>query len=490
MWALEVRPVALHPVIAGIRRRDHLGLRRVSRDGAGSDRRGRGTGLALPKGGASSAAPRRRFRLRSACGPRGRASSRHVSAWALSRPSGLPLLGFSKVLNRVPRFRLSAARTVAGPSRGSRVASLVAALHAPSGSRLQVPAEPCVPPHVGLAPPSTSASYSRLLGLEVATSCSELALPCCTPEGACAAELSGRSGCQSAHAGVPSSSFLTTSTVSPHLTCRTSPCLRLAGSPRLRDLPSLRLHSRSRALTRSRWRLQQTSPCRAPPHRPGGRWFVRSSRSWGSSSFRAPPPGGRAAWRRFPCGFVHSLDALLPLGAFTPCRRVRSPSQLTIRLRFLWSPRGSVARLPVARFTRPHAPLVVVSSSWIAPASHAIARLRRRGLSATHARFRSPHRLRVASSGTGRLRVSAPLSLRLDLRVLPQGADRPVALPRPKTGAAHFRCAPWACALCVVWTVRLIRRHHTGYRRSPSSSHSGALVPVSRATHAWSASPS
>lgn len=29
-----------------------------------------------------------------------------------------------------------------------------------------------------------------------------------------------------------------------------------------------------------------------------------------------------------------------------------------------------------------------------------------------------------------------------------------------------------------------------GYRRSPSSSHSGALVPVSRATHSWSASSS
>jgi hypothetical protein len=37
VWALEVRPVALRPVIAGIRRRDHLGLRRVFRDGADSD---------------------------------------------------------------------------------------------------------------------------------------------------------------------------------------------------------------------------------------------------------------------------------------------------------------------------------------------------------------------------------------------------------------------------------------------------------------------
>ena len=37
MLALEVRPVALRPVIAGIRRRDHLGLRRVFRDGVGSE---------------------------------------------------------------------------------------------------------------------------------------------------------------------------------------------------------------------------------------------------------------------------------------------------------------------------------------------------------------------------------------------------------------------------------------------------------------------
>jgi len=40
MGALEVRPVALRPVIAGVRRRDHLGLRRVFRDGVGSDLRG------------------------------------------------------------------------------------------------------------------------------------------------------------------------------------------------------------------------------------------------------------------------------------------------------------------------------------------------------------------------------------------------------------------------------------------------------------------
>jgi len=177
-------------------------------------------------------------------------------------------------------------------------------------------------------------------------------------------------------------------------------------------------------------------------------------------SFRPSPSRGRTAWRRFPSGSFLPLNALLPLGAFTPCRRGRSPSWVTIRLRLHWSPNGSVFRLPVTWFTRPLAPLVVASSSWTAPASHAIARLRRRGLSAGHVRSPSSQRLRVASSGTGRLRVSAPLSLRLDLRVLPQVADRPAALPRPKTGFAHFRCAPWACALCVIWTVCLIRRHH------------------------------
>lgn len=94
--------------------------------------------------GVSSAAPLRRFRLRSACGPRGRSVSQRVSAWARSRPSGLPLLGFSKVLNRAPRFCLSAARTVAGPSRGSRVASLVVPL-----SGLLAPVSGSHSPHSG-----------------------------------------------------------------------------------------------------------------------------------------------------------------------------------------------------------------------------------------------------------------------------------------------------------------------------------------------------
>ena len=399
MGALEVRPVALRPVIAGIRRRDHLGLRRVFRDGAGSDLRGFGTRSASPKVGVSPAAPLRRFRLRSACGPRGRSVSRRVSAWARSRPSGLPLMGFSKVFNHAPRFRLSAARTVAGPSRGSRVASLVVAYERLPDSRLRVPVTSLLPPHVGFAPPSTSAPCSRLLGIEVATSNSELAPPCCTPGGVCAAEPFGRSRCHSAHAGVPSSSSLTTSTVSPHLVSHPSPRPRASGSPRLRVLPSARLCSRSQALTCSRWRLQSTSPCHTPLQRPEGHWFVCSSRSWGSSSFRRSEAEGRTAWCRVSTGSLRPPDALLPLGAFTPCRRGRSPSWFTIQLRLPWSPRGSVVCLPFTRFTRPHAPLVVYSSSWTAPASHAIARLRRRGLSATHDRSRSSQRLHVVQIG-------------------------------------------------------------------------------------------
>jgi len=50
MRALEVRPVATRPAIAGNWRRDHLGLRRVSRDGAGSDLRC-SPGLPLLSGG-------------------------------------------------------------------------------------------------------------------------------------------------------------------------------------------------------------------------------------------------------------------------------------------------------------------------------------------------------------------------------------------------------------------------------------------------------
>ena len=46
-------------------------------------------------------------------------------------------------------------------------------------------------------------------------------------------------------AGVPSSSFLTTSTASPHSVCRTSPRLWLVGSPRLRVLPLNQLRARS-----------------------------------------------------------------------------------------------------------------------------------------------------------------------------------------------------------------------------------------------------
>jgi len=142
------------------------------------------------------------------------------------------------------------------------------------GSRLRVPFASLWPPHVGFAPPSTSAPCSRLPGIEVATSSSELAPPCCTPEGECAAEPFRRNRCHSARAGVPSSSSLTTSTVSPHLASLSSPRPRASGSPRLRVLPFARLCSRSQALTCSRRRFQSTSPRPTSPQRPGGHWFV------------------------------------------------------------------------------------------------------------------------------------------------------------------------------------------------------------------------
>ena len=92
-----------------------------------------------------------------------------------------------------------------------------------------------------------------------------------------------------------------------------------------------------------------------------------------------------------------------------------------------WSPSDSSAWLPAARFTHLHAPLAVVSLPWASPASLAITRSRRGGLSTTHARLPSLHRLRAAASRAVQQRVSAPLSARLDLRVLPQAADRPVS---------------------------------------------------------------
>jgi len=116
-------------------------------------------------------------------------------------------------------------------------------------------------------------------------------------------------------------------------------------------------------------------------------------------------------------------------------------------------------------------------------------RSRRRGLSASRTRFRSPQRLRVASSGAGRLRVSAPLPCHLDLRVLPQAADRPAA-------SAFVRRRSRVLASGVLPGLVLMRGRDRSphppvplvHRRSPSGSHPGALVPVSRATHAWAAS--
>ena len=183
------------------------------------------------------------------------------------------------------------------------------------------------------------------------------------------------------------------------------------------------------ALTGSRWRLQQTSPRSAPPDPPGGWSFVQSSRSWGSSSFRSRAHGGHTARCRVPCRPFLPLDALPPLGAFTPCRRGRSPSWLTSRAIPPWSPKGSTAGLPVTRFTRPLAPLAVDSPPLaLLP--------------------RSPLRVRVA------------------------GASRPlVPASRRHTARALRRLEPVGCASprrCrLVSTSGYSRRVRTGLPRSP-----------------------
>lgn len=201
-------------------------------------------------------------------------------------------------------------------------------------------------------------------------------LPCCTPEGAYAAELPGRSRCQSAAARVPSSSFLTTSTVSPHSVCRTSPRLRSEWSPRLRDLPPDRLRLRSagshlcRASVSDKLRLALRLA--SDPKVPGLGWAADHGvhRVSGPASVRASPLGAASV-----VGHFHPLDALLPLGAFTPCGRVCSPVQLTVHgFGVLGFPRtrlpgclllGSHIRMPLSPLSRCHESLPPRSPSRV-----------------------------------------------------------------------------------------------------------------------------
>jgi hypothetical protein len=150
MWALEVHPVAARPAFAGVWRRDHRGLRRVSRDGAGSDPRCSRPaslplrGVAVRRAASSLPTPLcvRSFvpvppspRLRCVASRSFRTSSLGVVKWSSSVP-----LGSS---SRRPDRRRS--------FLGSRVATLGTA---PPGVWLPspVPSRPSWPSHVGVRP--------------------------------------------------------------------------------------------------------------------------------------------------------------------------------------------------------------------------------------------------------------------------------------------------------------------------------------------------
>lgn len=160
--------------------------------------RGAGVGPAHPKGGASSAAPRRRFRLRSACGP----SGGPVSS-ASPRGSGLHCLDFlswgcqmgPQPCSPVPPLggqdRRRSLPWVQGRAPGRSLSRL-------RGSRLRFPLLTLAPQHAGFAPPSASAPCSRHPGVEVATSRPGSGSPPAPPKGHAQSGWPGRSGCQSA----------------------------------------------------------------------------------------------------------------------------------------------------------------------------------------------------------------------------------------------------------------------------------------------------
>jgi hypothetical protein len=175
-----------------------------------------------------------------------------------------------------------------------------------------------------------------------------------------------------------------------------------------------------------------------------------------------PRLGPTAAWRRVPSESVHSLDALLPLGAFTPCRCSDSPALPSHR----WSDSGLPSSAIAAACSTVHAS-ARPSRRWIhalaAAASLVTTRMRRRGLSARQCPSPPLRRFRASADQSDRPRVAALPSYLLDLRVLPQVADRP-ASDRPSEDVRSTWlpvCSLGLCS-CVAGTVRLIRRHRAG----------------------------
>lgn len=443
----------------------------------------------FPFGGSPFAAPLRRFRLRSACGPCVPSDLRCVSAAWPPVASGLPLLGLSKVLFRAPRPLL----LEVGPSpvlpwvQGRVPGGCVWRLRAPvsgSPSVAQTAARECSPLH-RLQRCAAALPWSRWPPLPAGSN-----RPAAPPKGYAQP---GHPGAGDATPAAPASR--------PRRFSRPRRCDRTRSVvPRRFAVPAVRRVSATSCLLVSA-RVPGLSPVPAgvsagprlaglPCVRPKGPTRSPAADPGVHRVSGFPLPGAAplgAASRRDLC---LSLDALLPIGAFTPCRRLRSPARPTRRSpgSGLPGPAFTAACLAVHASARPSRRWILVPG---APASLAITRSRRRGLSATRTRFRSPQRLRVASSGAGRLRVSAPLSSLLDLRVLPQAADRPAVL-------ASVRRRPRSLASGVLPGLVLMRGRDRSphpsvplvHRRSPSGSHPGALVPVSRATHAWAASSS
>jgi hypothetical protein len=269
---------------------------------------------------------------------------------------------------------------------------------------------------------------------------------------------------------------------------RSSPRFDADGSPRLRDLPSAPKRLPHRATARASWRLRRTPLRRRLVPTPEGANTSSCYRSWGSSSFRLLATGtdrrlapGHCRFRPFPrCTPAPRSLHSLPLQRLT---RVAIPPLVGLR---------SPGFLPSGRLlygSRLHTPLSSLGprtgSSCLArhdtdasqgplglpvPDSAVPALSRRTGPVGSAPRRRaavvSP-RPQGTSAGSGPACRRPPVRRRsLDLAsgvlpglVLMRGRDR---LPHPST---PFRC-----------------------RRSPSGSHPRALVPVSRATHTWSAS--
>lgn len=487
MWALEVRPVAPCPAVAGIWRRDHRGLRRVSRDGVGSDPRCSRPASRPSRGGRRS--PRRFVASDSAlravlpCRP----APPRLRCVAV-RPFRTSSLGVVKGPLPCPPVPPLGVRTVAGPSVGPGSRPWWLRL-APPGSHLRVPVGRADRRTRVFAPPSTPALCSRSSrgrGGHLFRRVRTALLPPVREMRSLAARARGMPLPPLQRPVLVVSHDLDGVTALGPSYLAASPCLRFAASPRPPVCSSLLAVLGSHPLQLA-----------SPPDLASQVSCPRSRRCpcalllpiLGFIEFPVPvPPGAAPLGAALPKASRLPLDALLPLGAFTPCRCFCSPA-LPSRCSpgsGLPGPAFAAACLAVHASARP-------SRRWIhapgAPASLASTRSRRRGLSATRTRFRSPHRSRVASSGAGRLRVSAPLSSLLDLRVLPQVADRPAA---PALVRRRSRSLASGVLPGLVLMRGRDRSPHPSvplvHRRSPSGSHPGALVPVSRATHSWAAS--